>query len=173
MIPEGNPRKKKLKDCTVAWFWQSPRNVQETCLRWCSSPVAMHAHCASFALQVFVARLISPRKLEALAMSYFLIKSIDYIHYSCCNPPFYWQLHECKLPQEKLCCGRLHRSLLRLYRPQSAVSCSTLWERAAWSSPNTSQVSLGSLGLPLCTFIGMMDTVVLHMTEWLHGHLKP
>ena len=38
----------------------------------------------------------------------------------------YWQLHACKLPPEKLCCGRLHRSLLRLYRPQSAVSCSTL-----------------------------------------------
>ena len=56
--------------------------------------------------------------------------------------PQYWQLHACRLPQEKLCCGRLHRSLLRLYRPQSAVSCSTLWERAAWSSPNTSQVSL-------------------------------
>ena len=37
-----------------------------------------------------------------------------------------WQLHRCKLPLEKLCCGRLHRSLLRLYRPQSAVSCSTL-----------------------------------------------
>ena len=37
-----------------------------------------------------------------------------------------WQLHACRLPQEKLCCGRLHRSLLRLYRPQSAVSCSTL-----------------------------------------------
>ena len=57
----------------------------------------------------------------------------------------HWQLHACRLPQEKLCCGRLHRSLLRLYRPQSAVSCSTLWERAAWSSPNTSQVSLGSM----------------------------
>ena len=57
-------------------------------------------------------------------------------------PNFNWQLHACRLPQEKLCCGRLHRSLLRLYRPQSAVSCSTLWERAAWSSPNTSQVSL-------------------------------
>ena len=57
----------------------------------------------------------------------------------------YWQLHACRLPQEKLCCGRLHRSLLRLYRPQSAVSCSTLWERAAWSSPNTSQVSLATL----------------------------
>ena len=38
----------------------------------------------------------------------------------------HWQLHERRLPQEKLCCGRLHRSLLRLYRPQSAVSCSTL-----------------------------------------------
>ena len=37
-----------------------------------------------------------------------------------------WQLHTCKLPLEKLCCGRLHRSLLRLHRPQSAVSCSTL-----------------------------------------------
>ena len=32
---------------------------------------------------------------------------------------------------QKFCCGRLHRSLLGLYRPQSAVSCSTLRERAA------------------------------------------
>ena len=54
----------------------------------------------------------------------------------------HWQLHACRLPQEKLCCGRLHRSLLRLYRPQSAVSCSTLRERAAWSPPSASQVSL-------------------------------
>ena len=42
---------------------------------------------------------------------------------------------------QKLCCGRLQRSLLGRYRPQSAMSCSTLRERAAWSSPSASQVS--------------------------------
>ena len=36
---------------------------------------------------------------------------------------------------------RPHRSLLGLHRTQSAVSCSTLRERAAWSSPSASQVS--------------------------------
>ena len=35
-----------------------------------------------------------------------------------------------------------NRRLLRRYRPQSAVNCSTLWERAVRSPPNTSQVSL-------------------------------
>jgi len=40
---------------------------------------------------------------------------------------------------------RLQRSLPRLYRPQSAMSCSTLRERAAWSSSNASQVSLFKL----------------------------
>ena len=38
--------------------------------------------------------------------------------------------------------GWLHRRLLKRYTPQSAVNCSTLWERAAGSTPNTSQVSL-------------------------------
>ena len=42
---------------------------------------------------------------------------------------------------QKLCCGRPQRGLLGRYRPQSAVSCSTLRERAAWSSPSASQVS--------------------------------
>ena len=32
---------------------------------------------------------------------------------------------------QKLCCGRPQRGLLGRYRPQSAVSCSTLRERAA------------------------------------------
>ena len=32
---------------------------------------------------------------------------------------------------QKFCCGRPQRSLLGLYRPQSAMSCSTLRERAA------------------------------------------
>ena len=53
-----------------------------------------------------------------------------------------WQLLESKLPLKKFCYGWLHRRLLRRYRPQSAVNCSTLWERAAGSPPNTSQVSL-------------------------------
>ena len=53
-----------------------------------------------------------------------------------------WQSLASKLPLEKFCYGWLHRRLLRRYRPQSAVNCSTLWERAAGSSPNTSQVSL-------------------------------
>ena len=51
---------------------------------------------------------------------------------------FSWQ----QLPLNKFCYGWLHRRLLRRYRPQSAVNCSTLWERAAGSPPNTSQVSL-------------------------------
>ena len=53
-----------------------------------------------------------------------------------------WKTLASNLPQEKFCYGWLHRRLLRRYRPQSAVNCSTLWERAAGSSPNTSQVSL-------------------------------
>ena len=53
-----------------------------------------------------------------------------------------WQTLASDLPLEKFCYGRLHRRLLRRYRPQSAVNCSTLWERAAGSPPNTSQVSL-------------------------------
>ena len=57
---------------------------------------------------------------------------------------FCWQPLASGLPREKCCYGWLHRRLLRRYRPQSAVSCSTLWERAAGSPPNTSQVSLAS-----------------------------
>ena len=53
-----------------------------------------------------------------------------------------WKKLASLLPREKFCYGWLHRRLLRRYRPQSAVNCSTLWERAAGSSPNTSQVSL-------------------------------
>ena len=53
-----------------------------------------------------------------------------------------WKKLASLLPLEKFCYGWLHRRLLRRYRPQSAVNCSTLWERAAGSSPNTSQVSL-------------------------------
>ena len=56
---------------------------------------------------------------------------------SCC-----WQSLASRLPLKKFCYGWLHRRLLRRYRPQSAVNCSTLWERAAGSPPNTSQVSL-------------------------------
>ena len=55
---------------------------------------------------------------------------------------FCWKKLASLLPLEKFCYGWLHRRLLRRYRPQSAVNCSTLWERAAGSSPNTSQVSL-------------------------------
>ena len=54
----------------------------------------------------------------------------------------YWQALASGLPQEKFRYGWLHRRLLRRYRPQSAMSCSTLQEQAAGSSPNTSQVSL-------------------------------
>jgi len=59
---------------------------------------------------------------------------------SCIKPC--WKKLASLLPLEKFCYGWLHRRLLRRYRPQSAVNCSTLWERAAGSSPNTSQVSL-------------------------------
>ena len=55
----------------------------------------------------------------------------------CC-----WHWPADQLPKEKYCYGWLHRRLLRRYRPQSAVNCSTLWERAAGSSPNTSQVGV-------------------------------
>ena len=48
-----------------------------------------------------------------------------------------------ELPREKFCYRWLHRRLLRRYRPQSAVNCSTLWEQTTGSQPSTSQVSLG------------------------------
>ena len=54
----------------------------------------------------------------------------------------YWQMLESDQPQEKFCYGWLHRRLLRRYRPQSAMNCSTLQEQTAGSLPNTSQVSL-------------------------------
>ena len=55
-----------------------------------------------------------------------------------------------KLHLEKFCYGRLHRRLLRRYRPQSAVNCSTLRERTAGSPPSTSQLSLrNQFGDPL------------------------
>ena len=57
-----------------------------------------------------------------------------------------WQKLTSYLPHEKYCYGWLHRRLLRRYRPQSAVNCSTLWEQTAGSSPNTSQVSLVCIG---------------------------
>ena len=60
-----------------------------------------------------------------------------------------WQPLASRPPPEKYCYGWLHRRLLRRYRPQSAVSCSTLWERAAGSPPNTSQVSLQILASKL------------------------
>ena len=47
--------------------------------------------------------------------------------------------------------GDPRRSPLGRYRPQSAVSCSTLRERAAWSSPNASQVSCHSIIIDLFT----------------------
>ena len=53
-----------------------------------------------------------------------------------------WQKLTSYLPHEKYCYGWLHRRLLRRYRPQSAVNCSTLWEQTAGSQPSTSQVSL-------------------------------
>ena len=53
----------------------------------------------------------------------------------------WWQLTSSP-PLEKSCFGWLHRRLLRRYRPQSAVNCSTLWEQVAGSLPSTSQVSL-------------------------------
>ena len=57
-----------------------------------------------------------------------------------------WRMLASNPPQKKYCYGWLHRSFLRRYRPQSAVSCSTLWERAAGSSPSTSQASLKFIG---------------------------
>ena len=48
-------------------------------------------------------------------------------------------------PHEKCCYGWLHRRLLRRYRPQSAVNCSTLWEQTAGSQPSISQVSLKNM----------------------------
>ena len=62
-----------------------------------------------------------------------------------------WQQLASLLPLEKFCYGWLHRRLLRRYRPQSAVNCSTLWERATGSPPSTSQVSFGR-HQPLSTF---------------------
>jgi len=53
-----------------------------------------------------------------------------------------WELLGSKLPLEKFCHGRLHRTLRRLRRPQNAVNCSILRERAAGSPPSTNQVSL-------------------------------
>ena len=68
------------------------------------------------------------------------------INCSNCNldvvTPCCWQQLASWLPLEKFCYGWLHRRLLRRYRPQSAVNCSTLWERATGSPPSTSQVSL-------------------------------
>ena len=55
-----------------------------------------------------------------------------------------WHLLKSRVPREKYCYGWLHRRLLRRYRPQSAVSCSTLWEQTAGSPPSTRQVSLNS-----------------------------
>ena len=45
-------------------------------------------------------------------------------------------------PENKFCYGILLRRILRRYRPQSAVSCSAIWERTAGSSPSTNQVNL-------------------------------
>ena len=76
-----------------------------------------------------------PAKLEQ-KYDYNAEKSMSYL---C------WQKLASYLPLKKFCYGWLHRRLLRRYRPQSAVNCSTLWERAAGSPPNTSQVSLNYL----------------------------
>ena len=55
-----------------------------------------------------------------------------------------WQQLASLLPLEKFCYGWLHRRLLRRYRPQSAVNCSTLWERATGSPPRAQ--AQGGLG---------------------------
>ena len=44
-----------------------------------------------------------------------------------------WQLLRSRLPHEKYCYGWLHRKLLGPYRLQSALNCSTLWEKTAGS----------------------------------------
>lgn len=67
-----------------------------------------------------------------------------------CDSYTCWQKLASCLPLKKFCYGWLHRRLLRRYRPQSAVNCSTLWERAAGSPPNTSQVSLIIYSQQLC-----------------------
>ena len=64
-----------------------------------------------------------------------------------------WQLLTSRLPHEKYCYGWLHRRLLRRYRPQSAVNCSTLWEQTTGSQPSTSQVSLEAVHVFLFTFL--------------------
>ena len=53
-----------------------------------------------------------------------------------------WQPLARRLPQEEDCYGWQYWRLLRRYRPQCLVGCSTLRERAAGLPPNTSQVSL-------------------------------
>ena len=58
-----------------------------------------------------------------------------------------------ELPREKFCYRWLHRRLLRRYRPQSAVNCSTLWEQTTGSQPSTSQVSLTILHVVLIACI--------------------
>ena len=47
--------------------------------------------------------------------------------------------------------------LLRRYTPQNAVICSTLWERAAGSPPNTSQVSLNHLFRSMFRFYRLLS----------------
>ena len=76
----------------------------------------------------------------------------------------YWQSLESTLPVKKFCYGWLHRRLLRRYRPQSAVNCSTLWERAAGSPPNTSQVSLSMLYEPsqITMIFSVMSCTFIH-----------
>ena len=63
------------------------------------------------------------------------------------------------------------RASLRRYKPQSAVNCSTLRERAAGSPPNTSQVSLfpleEGLGSQMSKLIALLFCVgKARVSEW-------
>ena len=90
-----------------------------------------NAHCT-----LYIALYTAHRTPYTLHSAY----TQSFVHCTLCI--VCWKKLASLLPREKFCYGWLHRRLLRRYRPQSAVNCSTLWERAAGSSPNTSQVSL-------------------------------
>ena len=65
-----------------------------------------------------------------------------------------------ELPREKFCYRWLHRRLLRRYRPQSAVNCSTLWEQTTGSQPSTSQVSLENVPVVLSIIVTTQNVVL-------------
>ena len=66
---------------------------------------------------------------------------------------------ESRPPLKKYCYGWLHRRLLRRYRPQSAVNCSTLREQTTGSPPSTSQVSLNCIVVFLVKLFVQINSV--------------